>query len=85
MPTRQEVLEEQHHVDITVKVVIPEGLYIPIPNPLTEDERTLADAPALCAGVEAMHYIREALEGIGVVIEQVRVNDSYTLQTIIRR
>ena len=85
MITQRSVVEEQHHIDITVKVVVPEGLYVPIEDPLTKEERALADAPALCAGVEVMHYIRDILEETGIIVEQVRVDDSYTLQTIIKR
>ena len=33
------VLNERHHVDLVLRVHTDDGLYIPLENPLTEDEK----------------------------------------------
>lgn len=79
------VVESEHYVHLSIHMRVPNGLYIPIEPPLSDDERKSIDSESLCAGVEMMHYINDLLEGLGIKMEGISIMDTYTLETTVKR
>lgn len=79
------VIEREHYVHLSIHMKVPDGLYIPIEPPLTEDERKSIDSESLCTGAEVMHYVNDRLEDIGVKVEGISIMDTYTIETAIKR
>jgi hypothetical protein len=81
--TESKVIEEQHHVNLVLRVRVPDGLYIPLESPTTAEERESwgGEKESLIVGAEVSLYIREKLSAIGVEIEHLGIIETYTIQT----
>lgn len=73
--------DKEHVVTIQVKMRVPDGLYIPMDEPLTDEERNDFVTPALAASSEVCQFLRDQLVSLGVDIDHVSVLDSFTIPT----
>lgn len=76
-----EVINEQHYSNFVLRVHTPDGLYIPLDSPLTDEERTSMDTESELVSHELMLYLVEKLRAIGVNIDHVGLIENYTIQT----
>lgn len=71
-----------HHVSFTLNVKIPDGLYVPLEEPLTERELELAGFDSWIAASELGVYLREKLSAIGVALDSMGTFDIWTVPDV---
>lgn len=70
-------MNRTHKATLTIRVAIPDGLYVPLEIPIEKGPGT--DLPdSFMAGTEVYLYIEEKLNNIGVLIEYSGMNEHYT-------
>lgn len=73
------MIPTEHHARMSLHVVIPDGVYVPLERPLTDDERDGQDDSTI-ATAEIAIYLREKLAAIGVTVQTFGITEHYTLQ-----
>lgn len=75
------VIEEHHYSNFTLRVHTPDGLYIPLESPITDEEKALMNTESELVSHELMMYLVEKLRAIGVIIDHIGLIENYTIQT----
>ena len=77
--------DKEHKVSLDIRVSVPDGLVIPLDEPLTDQEREkiredlhLSDE-SLATALEVCMFIKSSLESLGVTVEYSGVMNTYTL------
>lgn len=73
--------DNEHVVTLQIKARVVDGLYIPIDEPLTDEEREGFVTPSLAAASEVCQFLQDQLVSLGVDIEHISVLDCYTVPT----
>lgn len=70
-------MNRTHKATLTIRVAIPDGLYVPLHLPIEKGPGTdLEDS--FMAGAEVYLYLEEKLNDIGVSVEYSGMNEHYT-------
>lgn len=70
--------DTEHVILMQMKISVPDGLYIPVDNPLTDKEREEIGSDSLCAATEVRMFIVEQLKSLGVEINFVGIQEHFT-------
>jgi hypothetical protein len=77
--------DKEHKISLDIRVSVPDGLLIPLDEPLTDQEREdmrkdshLSDE-SLAAALEVCMFIKSSLESLGVTVEYSGVMNAYTV------
>ncbi len=77
--------DKVHKISLDIRLSVPDGLFIPVDEPLTDEERAEMNedshlgGESLATSLEVCMFIKNSLESLGVTVEYSSITNAYTL------